>query len=151
MRLLVATDGSDVSIEAARRALTLVRPPDSVVVLTVASPPPVAVATPAVGIEGAPVPMAPADTPEVEEALEDDAVVAADRTAEALGVPAERRVARSGDPGAEICRVAAEGGFDLVVLGSHGHGVVHRVLTGSVSDHVVRHAPCPVLVVRARR
>ncbi|HYD49497.1 MAG TPA: universal stress protein [Terriglobales bacterium] len=39
---------------------------------------------------------------------------------------------------------------DLIILGSHGHGAIHRVLLGSVSEGVVRHATCPVLIVPAR-
>ena len=67
----------------------------------------------------------------------------------ALGRPAERRVVH-GDPAIEICRVAEEGRFDLVVIGSHGSGFLKQVLLGSVSHHVLHHAPCPVLVVRER-
>jgi nucleotide-binding universal stress UspA family protein len=37
---------------------------------------------------------------------------------------------------------------DLIVVGTHGRGRVGRLVLGSVSDHVVRHAPCPVLIVR---
>jgi len=64
-----------------------------------------------------------------------------------LDRPAEARIER-GDPGVVICDVAADGDFDLVVVGSHGHGVLKRLLIGSVSNHVLQHAPCPVLVVR---
>ena len=39
--------------------------------------------------------------------------------------------------------------FDVIVVGSHGRGFVKRVVLGSVSHHVLQHAPCPVLVVRA--
>lgn len=39
-------------------------------------------------------------------------------------------------------------GVDLLVLGSRGYGPVMRVLLGSVSGHVFRHAPCPLLVTR---
>ena len=35
-----------------------------------------------------------------------------------------------------------------IVIGSHGHGWLQRMLIGSVSKHVLNHAPCPVLVVR---
>jgi nucleotide-binding universal stress UspA family protein len=38
-----------------------------------------------------------------------------------------------------------------IVIGSHGHGALHRMLLGSVSEGVVREAPCPILVVPAAR
>ena len=52
-----------------------------------------------------------------------------------------------GDPSEEIARVAAEGGFDLIVVGSRERGAVAEILLGSVSKTLVRTAPCPVLVV----
>lgn len=39
-------------------------------------------------------------------------------------------------------------GADMIVVGSHGYGFLERVLIGSISDFVVRHSPCSVLVVR---
>ena len=59
----------------------------------------------------------------------------------------DRRV-ESGDPADRICAVAEEGGYDLVVMGSFGRGALGRFLLGSVSDRVVHHAPCSVMVVR---
>ena len=53
-----------------------------------------------------------------------------------------------GDPGEAILNAAAAEGADLIVVGSRGRGPVGRLLLGSVSDHIVRHADCPVLVVR---
>lgn len=53
-----------------------------------------------------------------------------------------------GDPGEAIVAAADAEGADLIVVGSHGRGPVGRFLIGSVSDYVVRHARCPVLVVR---
>jgi len=47
----------------------------------------------------------------------------------------------------ELEKVCAEG-VDLLVLGSRGYGPLMRVLLGSVSGHVFRHAPCPVMVAR---
>ena len=53
-----------------------------------------------------------------------------------------------GDPGESIIEAAMAENADMIVVGSHGRGTVGRFLIGSVSDHVVRNAPCPVLVVR---
>jgi nucleotide-binding universal stress UspA family protein len=52
-----------------------------------------------------------------------------------------------GRPDTEIVRFAQERGADLIVMGTHGYGGVKRLLLGSVADHVVRQATCPVLVV----
>jgi nucleotide-binding universal stress UspA family protein len=53
-----------------------------------------------------------------------------------------------GDPAQTIERIAAEGGYDLVVVGSRGLGALSRVLQGSVSEHVATHAETPVLIAR---
>ena len=54
-----------------------------------------------------------------------------------------------GDPGEAIIDAAQAEGADMIIVGSHGRGAVGRFLIGSVSDHVVRNASCPVLVVRS--
>jgi len=55
---------------------------------------------------------------------------------------------RAGRPDKEIVALAEELGARLIMLGSRGRGGVRRALMGSVSDSVVRHAHCPVMVVR---
>lgn len=55
-----------------------------------------------------------------------------------------------GHPAATIIRVAEDEKCDLILLGSRGLGEVKRFLLGSVSDAVVHHAHCPVLIVRQR-
>ncbi len=55
-----------------------------------------------------------------------------------------------GEPGESIVDAARSEQVDFVVVGSHGRGSVGRFFLGSVSDHVVHNAPCPVVVVRAR-
>ncbi len=55
-----------------------------------------------------------------------------------------------GAPANEIAHYAEEHGADVIVLGSHGHGVVRRFLLGSVAYKVVREAPCAVLIVPHR-
>ncbi len=52
-----------------------------------------------------------------------------------------------GYPDEGIVKHAKEWGADLVVIGSHGRRGLSRILLGSVTERVVRHAPCPVLVV----
>lgn len=42
---------------------------------------------------------------------------------------------------------AIELGVGIILLGSHGHGLLHKALLGSVSESVIRHAPCNVLIV----
>jgi nucleotide-binding universal stress UspA family protein len=56
----------------------------------------------------------------------------------------------TGDPGDQIVSAAEAERVDMVLVGSHGRGAVGRLFLGSVSEHVVRNAPCPVLVVRPR-
>jgi nucleotide-binding universal stress UspA family protein len=56
-----------------------------------------------------------------------------------------------GDPRAAIVDRAAEWKADLVVLGSHGRRGLERLLLGSVSEYVARHARCSVEIVRPPR
>jgi nucleotide-binding universal stress UspA family protein len=56
-------------------------------------------------------------------------------------------VLRSGRAGDEICEAARETGADLIVMGTHGRGIVGRALLGSVAQSVVRFSPVPVLTV----
>lgn len=62
--------------------------------------------------------------------------------------PAPARFLRDGRPDYEICQCAREWHASLLVIGSHGRTGLQRVLMGSVAEHIVRHAPCPILVVR---
>ncbi len=55
-----------------------------------------------------------------------------------------------GSPATEIGNAAKDWPADLIVIGSHGRGGVKRALMGSVAEGVMRQAPCPVLVVRAK-
>lgn len=53
-----------------------------------------------------------------------------------------------GLPADVICEKAEKEGYDLIVLGSQGHGLVSSVFLGSVSGKVLHYAKCPVLVIR---
>jgi nucleotide-binding universal stress UspA family protein len=54
-----------------------------------------------------------------------------------------------GEPGPAIVEAAESEAVDMIVVGTRGRNRVGRFVLGSVSDHVVRSAPCPVLIVRA--
>ena len=58
---------------------------------------------------------------------------------------------RTGVPYREIVSLVTDERADLVVIGTHGRGGIDRALLGSVTDRVIRLAPCPVLSVRAGR
>jgi len=59
-----------------------------------------------------------------------------------------REVVVQGKPSVEILRVAREETFDMIILGTHGKGVLDQALFGSTTERVVRKAPCPVLTCR---
>jgi len=67
---------------------------------------------------------------------------------EAAGSSVAQTHLRVGNPDEEIVALGEELGAGLIVVGSRGRGGIRRALMGSVSDSVVRHAHCPVLVVR---
>ena len=54
----------------------------------------------------------------------------------------------AGHPAETIVRMAQELAVDLIIMATHGRTGVSHVLLGSVAEHVVRHAPCPVLTIR---
>jgi nucleotide-binding universal stress UspA family protein len=145
VHILLATDGSEISLEATRRGVALLAEPKHVTLLSVVSDLPLD--TGAGGIEG------PIYTPEQqEELLKEEEGVAAQALADTrAALPSGTRVdhrVETGDPAAVICTVAKEVRAEVIVVGSHGKGFLSRVLLGSVSEYVTRHAPCPVLVVR---
>ena len=53
-----------------------------------------------------------------------------------------------GRPSEEVLAFAKKEGVDLIVLGAHGRGAISKALLGSVADHVIRQAECPVMLVR---
>jgi len=67
--------------------------------------------------------------------------------ARSRGVAVQELVVQ-GKPSVEIIRFAAENQVDMIVLGTHGKGMLDQALFGSTTERVVRRAPCPVLTVR---
>jgi nucleotide-binding universal stress UspA family protein len=141
--VIVCVDGSDLSTRAGLEGLALLRPVERLLVVTVveaADPTLVAGSGMAGGV------MSPEQYAELDEVrtAEGDAHVA--DAVRAFGVPgAETRVLR-GDAASVLCTLAAQESARALVLGSRGRGGIKRALLGSVSDYVVRNAPCPVII-----
>ena len=102
---------------------------------------------PSVGYSGVTDPLPLAD---ISEQLEESATRELPKIAqqeECAGLAVEQVIAH-GDAASEIVRVAKERQVDLIVIASHGRTGLGRILFGSTAEQVVRHAPCPVLVVK---
>ena len=150
MKILFATDGakqSDAAINAFKQLA--LNDGDEIKVVSV-----VDVGMPlAVDIYGGYLP----DTTELEKAAKDNATKLLEDTAAKLrALCGDKKVDIStdvlfGSPESRIVETADEVKPDLVVVGSHGYSGWERLLIGSVSDSVVHHAPCSVLVVRCAK
>ncbi len=87
--------------------------------------------------------------PQVTAEIVKDILAALEKAKQEAGtaVPITTQIAE-GVPYLEIARVAREGRYDLVVIGTHGRTGLRHLLLGSVAERVVRTAACPVLTVR---
>ena len=143
MHILIATDGSQRSIRAAQRASELMKTADAVTLLTVLTEVP---GYDAGGIEGS------VYSAEEQESLWNEEMAEArdelSRTAQVLSNANVTKRIEIGDVAQTVVRVAEELSVDAIVVASHGRTGLERLFLGSVSEHIVRHAHCPVLVVR---
>jgi nucleotide-binding universal stress UspA family protein len=147
-RVLIAVDDSYESNDAARFAFSLLGDRVDYLVLAVAETSAtmvgaVPLADPTLG--GAYLP--PEVARETLEASKREAEEAAARAADMVQA-STTTVIEFGEPGDAICRAAEEHRVDLIVVGSHDRNWFSRLVTPSVRNHLVEHAPCPVLVVR---
>ena len=142
-KILVPTDFSGCANFALPYAATIARATGATIVcLHVVEP-----IVPAVGYSGLAEPMPIAD---ISEQLEDSAERELPQLAgcdEFSGLNIEEVIVH-GDAAAEIVRVASEREVDLIVVSSHGRTGLGRIIFGSTAEAVVRHASCPVLVVK---
>ncbi len=146
MHALIATDGSDVSLEAARRGVQLLQP-TKVTLLTVADTS-ISEDSGAGGFEGNV--LSPAESQRARDAILDEGRDELSGTLSAIGVDpsiVDHKLVE-GSAGVTICLMAEQLTPDVVVVGSHGRGWLKRVVIGSVSEYVTRHCSVPVLVVR---
>jgi len=72
------------------------------------------------------------------------------QSAEKAGVTADYEQIY-GNPAKTICRVAKNNDIDLIVIGRRGRSGISELMMGSVSNYVLHHAPCSVLIVQPRK
>ncbi len=141
--VLLCTDGSDVSIEALRAALPLLAPADRTILVTVES----SVAPDTTTGRGFSSAATDADLSEqIQTSGDRVAKRILDMTVAALDIEDVELMAIVGRPGYAICELAESLPASVVVIGTSGRSGLRRAVVGSTSDHVIRHAPCPVLV-----
>jgi nucleotide-binding universal stress UspA family protein len=151
-RILLATDGSEDATFAARTAVNLANKTGSELHVVYVEEVPRRLSTSeSTSLEGM-------IDPEFEEQMRQHAQAAASQLLEEqvqkimeAGGEIARAHPRFGRPYAEIVHLAEELDAGIVVVGSQGESGVRRALLGSVSDSIVRHAHCPVLVVRREK
>ena len=142
-RVLLACDGSTDAMAAVRYVGMLPLVSNTAVRLLAVVPPMPSIPI-ASEIAGTPWPPAPEVIAEATAQME-QSLVEAEAT---LGRPASERAVRVGDPASAILDAARTA--DLIVLGARGLGALGRMMIGSVSERVLQHAECPVLIVKAK-
>lgn len=135
-RILIAYDGTDSARRALERAVALAGEGDALGLISV---------VPLVGGSArSGGPFAPGDgPPEHRGDLEEGAKLLAGH-----GLQPFEAIEAIGDPATAICDAAAEHGYDMIAIGSRNLRGMKRLLLGSVSEKVVHHAACDVLIAK---
>lgn len=144
-RILVATDGSDLSRTAVRSAIELAAAVGAELVALYVVP-----RYPVSYFEGG-ITVPVDDIARTEKQWSDKGQAVVDevqKEAEALGIKARGVVVQSDLVAESIMAAAAKHSCDLVVMASHGRKGIKRVLLGSETQHVLTHSTVPVLVLR---
>jgi nucleotide-binding universal stress UspA family protein len=152
-KILVPLDGSEHSLRALDVAVQIAKKFDSKITLihvySVAVRPAVVPEPTPMATFGIPV-MTPAEVSSVIEATRKAGariLAEGEQKVKAEGLEADMKL-EEGHAVQEIIRVSKEGGYDLIVIGARGISKLREILLGSVSDAVIHHATCPVLVVK---
>lgn len=147
-KILVPVDFSDESGQLLAAAEEAARTRgSSLLLLHVVEPVP---DTAGIGMDPSMTPLPSVQNFEAEEKIEAERLRKLAAGLEARGIPCSIEV-RLGLPADEILDAAAEYAAGLVVMGSHGHGALFHLFTGSAVTGVLRRIECPVLVVPLRR
>ena len=143
MHVLIATDGSQTSIDAAQRAVDLFDRPYHVTLLTVLT------TLPGENVDDLDFRPSPEQQAREWETIMDEATRQITRTAAIISSKHIDALVEAGDVASTISRAAREVDADVVVLGAHMHNALRHTFRRSVAEHVVHNAPCMVLVVPA--
>ncbi len=141
-QILIATDGSETAREAADFGMEMVGCSGAKVYAVYV-------------IETTPYRSVPLDQIWSKETLDEfervghEATSYIEKIGKAVGAEVESRVLK-GNPAEKILSFAEDNNIDMIIVGSLGKSGYERVLVGSVSDKIIRHAKVPVLVVRER-
>ncbi len=144
--VLLCVDGSETAIGAAATGLARLAPGGRTIVVTVVEGGNPTLVSGVSGMAGGA--LTPDQLQDLNEVRSEEGEAVVQAAVAALDQPDLETQVLLGEPGVELAIFAEEIGATVVVVGSRGHGAIKRALIGSVSDHLVRHAPCPVLVVR---
>ncbi len=139
MKILVAVDGSQESLHAARKALELARLCNASVTLVHVEPPVQVYGDGGLGVSS--------------EAIEVQRVAGEGLLADTMKVlepslPVPSRLSLQGPPAESIAEVAVRDHYDIVVVGNSGRSSVSKFVLGSVADRLVRICQTPLLIVR---
>jgi nucleotide-binding universal stress UspA family protein len=151
MKILLATDGSEFSQAAIKKCCEVINGAKD------ASVGIVSVYEAQVPMAAEPFAISAEFYQKLDELAEGRARLAADKAAETLRTTCKQTTfdisteVQLGVPAEVIIAAAEKCGADLIIVGSHGRGFWGRLTLGSVSDAVVHHSPCSVLVVRSNR
>ncbi|HEY0048393.1 MAG TPA: universal stress protein [Pyrinomonadaceae bacterium] len=143
MRILISTDGSDFSRAAVEKCFQIIVSPENTAIKIVS-------------VFEVIEPMDISISPEFSQELESSARKKAQEFAEQAVARVKERFPNidlttqvsKGAPDQMLIEEAKKWSADLIVIGSHGRGFWGRMLLGSITDSLVHHAPCSVLVVR---
>jgi len=146
LTLLLCTDGSDAALHALVAGMQVVGPGRRVVIATVVEPGDLTLVV-GTGIAGGV--MSAPEFEQLEQHRADEARLALERARSTLGLSDAETMIVSGSPGPSLCALAESVQASVIVMGTRGLGGIRRAVLGSVSDHVLRNAPCPVLITGA--
>jgi nucleotide-binding universal stress UspA family protein len=153
MTVVVATDGSDLALAAATTGLSLLGSDRRIVIVTVAHTVDPFLAEDATGHAGSTLTHDQVESQNRDAMAQSQLVLEATREAlsdhEDLSATQLEMHAIEGDPGPALCDFAGDVDATVIIVGTRGRGGLKRALLGSVSDYVVRHAPCSVVVTRS--